>query len=689
MSVFIIEHVFKSFVVEKQTNKVLKDINLSFPEKGFVSIEGKSGSGKSTLLNILMGIEKPTKGRVLYKGKNISKFSDKKFSNYHLNEVSLIYQHYNLFDNLKAIENAILPLRMKGYSKRKSIKLADEYFEKFNLKNNRNNLTKNLSGGEKQRVAIIRSLLTNPKVILCDEPTGALDSNNSIQIMEILKEISKTRLVIMVSHNEKLISKYSDQILVMKDGTISEIKGKIKQNLLDKNYSEKYKYKNSWIGKFLGLNLLKNFKKNIFTILCSIISFLVTNLSICFLLGSKSSQDEAINKTLSNRYAIVSKTEYIENKNSPIVFSKTLRPELNEIEEVFDSFSTINIGENFSYFLSNYSQCYINKKQILNYQFLPLFNIGEVDSSYLSSGSLELNEFCDVIVNEEFAAFFENKEVLNETFVMSNSASVTYPTGDKNNPYIKDVLEYSMKFKIVGIVSEFSFLNTPKIYYSYENAKNYLKSEKMSNLSMYLKKPISFYSYLENCEIDDPVCSYSYYLFLKDKSEMNKFSEKVDLLSKSKNIIQVDYPSKEIKDTYKTFIDSFSSTLIIFSIISFIGINFILGMLSLSSFIENKKDAAILTCLGAKNKSIYDLYLSENFLLVIIGFLLSTYLLKIFTEKLNLFLFKRFSLSNMILYSPSIAVVSLIIFILVSSFFVLIPMKIYRNKSITDELRDE
>ena len=160
MSVFILSNIKKSFDVNKKELVVLDDINIVFPDSGLVSIIGKSGSGKSTLLNILMGIEKPTKGKVLFKGKNIAKFSDKQFSKFHLSGVSTIFQHYNLFDDLTALENVILPLKMKGIFALKSKKIAMEEFKRIGIEELAKRKVKNLSGGEKQRIAILRSIVT-------------------------------------------------------------------------------------------------------------------------------------------------------------------------------------------------------------------------------------------------------------------------------------------------------------------------------------------------------------------------------------------------------------------------------------------------------------------------------------------------------------------------------------------------
>ena len=198
-SLFVLNNVTKTFSNGKESFNALSNVSLSLPSKGLVSITGKSGSGKSTLLNILGCIEKPTEGKVLYLNKDISKLSDKEFSSYHLNEISIVFQHYNLFDDLSAIDNVMLPLLMRGESKSIVYEKAEALFRKFYIHDLMNQKTKLLSGGEKQRVAILRSLITDPKAILCDEPTGALDYRNGTAIMEIFKDISKDKLVLMVS----------------------------------------------------------------------------------------------------------------------------------------------------------------------------------------------------------------------------------------------------------------------------------------------------------------------------------------------------------------------------------------------------------------------------------------------------------------------------------------------------------
>ena len=696
MSVFILQDVQKTFIVNKIQNVVLNDINISFPNSGLVSIVGKSGSGKSTLLNILMGIEKPTKGKVIFKGKNIAKFNDRQFSRFHLSGVSTVFQHYNLFDDLSALNNVILPLKMKGVNTLKAKKLAMKEFANLGIENLADRKVKNLSGGEKQRVAILRSIITSPNVILCDEPTGALDNKNSREIMGILKNLSKNRLVIMVSHNKELVDKYSDYIIHLKDGKI--IENSLPKNLQndEKFEHKKLHYKSDWTYKFLGLNLRKNFGKNLFSILSCSVGFAAVFLCVGFLIGSESSHEEALTKNLSIGNATVSKVESVEITDSPLTYQKTIRPDLIEVDEELKDFSTIRVEENISYFISSCATCSYNNTTFNNFQMVPLYDFSLVSygSELLVEGNGGDANFDEIIVNQEFADSIGGNAV-GKTIILKNTASTNYKTFDEENPFIKDQLIIERPMIIIGVVKEFPFLNSPKIYYSYEGGKNFLRSQVTENLSYYLGFPYTYYDYLLDCDSDDTVSSYSSYLFLTDLSESTRFFSKIKNLDNKS--LEITSTVAEIKDTYITFISSFSKTLLVFSGIAFVGINFILGMISLSSFLQNRKNTAIMTCLGSRNSSICNIHLYENYIIIAISFLISLFVANFAQGKLNPYLSSKFSLTNLITipfetfygFRYGLIIFFAAIVVICSTIFTMVPMLIYRHGFITEELRDE
>lgn len=696
MSVFILQDITKSFTVNKSENLVLNDINISFPDSGLVSIVGKSGSGKSTLLNILMGIEKPTKGKVLFKGKNIAKFNDRKFSKFHLNGVSTVFQHYNLFDDLSALANVMLPLKMKGVNHKKAKALAFDEFRKLGIEELATRKVKNLSGGEKQRVAILRSIITSPNAILCDEPTGALDVKNSKEIMGILKKLSEKRVVIMVSHNKELVNEYSDYIIQLKDGKIvdSNLPKPIEKEVVKKG--EKNKYKSDWIGTFLRQNLKKNLGKNLFSILSCSVGFASLFLCIGFLVGSESSHEEALTKNLSIGNASVSKVESVEITDSPLTYQKNVRPELSEVDAELNDFTTIRVEENISYFISSCATCSYNENNFNDFQMVPLydFSLQSYGSELLVEGKGGDDNFEEIIVNQEFADLVGGN-VLGKTLVLRNSASTNYKTYDEENPFIKDQLVIEKPMKIIGVIKEFPFLNSPKIYYSYKGGRDFLKGQFMENLSYYLGYSYTYYDYLLDCEPDDAVSSYSSYIFLTDLSESQEFFNKIKDLKNSS--LEITSTVADIKETYITFISSFSKTLLVFSGIAFIGINFILGMISLSSFLQNRKNAAILTCLGARNSSIYNIHLYENYIIIAISFILSLFIAFFTQNKLNPYLSNKFSLSNLIAipfesfygFQYGLIIFLSAVVVICSTIFTMVPMLIYRHGFITEELRDE
>ena len=201
-------------------NLVLKDINLEFYTPGFITILGTSGSGKSTLLKVIGGLIKYDKGSVEILNRNLNTYSEKEYDNYRSNYISYIYQDYYLIDNLTVYDNVVMPLNIIKMSKREKKRRVYSKLKLLHIEDLAHKKVSTLSGGEKQRVAIARAIIKNPLIVLADEPTGALDSKNSIIVMDILKELSKNILVIAVSHNEYLAKRYSNRIIRLSDGKV-------------------------------------------------------------------------------------------------------------------------------------------------------------------------------------------------------------------------------------------------------------------------------------------------------------------------------------------------------------------------------------------------------------------------------------------------------------------------------------
>ena len=215
-----LQHISKVYHTGDQEFHALKDISIRFRENEFVSILGQSGSGKTTLLNIIGGLDQYTSGDLLIQGKSTKQFKDRDWDSYRNHTIGFVFQSYNLIGHQTALSNVEIAMTLSGVSKTERKKRAVEVLERVGLKDHLYKKPSQMSGGQMQRIAIARALVNDPKVVLADEPTGALDSETSVQIIDLLKDIAKERLVIMVTHNPELAQKYSTRIVQVLDGNI-------------------------------------------------------------------------------------------------------------------------------------------------------------------------------------------------------------------------------------------------------------------------------------------------------------------------------------------------------------------------------------------------------------------------------------------------------------------------------------
>ena len=215
-----LKNIKKYYDVGGNITKALDGISVSFRKKEFVSILGTSGSGKTTCLNIIGGLDRYDEGDLIINGKSTKDFKDVDWDAYRNNTIGFVFQSYNLISHLGIIENVELGMTLSGVSRSEKRKKAIEALEQVGLKEHMHKRPNQLSGGQMQRVAIARALANDPDVLLCDEPTGALDTTTSVQIMDLIKSLSKDRLVIMVTHNPELAEEYSDRIVQFSDGKI-------------------------------------------------------------------------------------------------------------------------------------------------------------------------------------------------------------------------------------------------------------------------------------------------------------------------------------------------------------------------------------------------------------------------------------------------------------------------------------
>ena len=235
----LLKNIVKHYEIGDNVIQALRGVNLEFRKSEFVSILGPSGCGKTTLLNIIGGLDRYTSGDLSVNGISTKEFKDKDWDSYRNRSIGFVFQTYNLISHQTVLSNVELAMTLSGVSKSQRKQHAIEVLKKVGLEDQIHKKPNQLSGGQMQRVAIARALVNDPEIVLADEPTGALDSGTSIQIMEIMKEIAKDRLVIMVTHNPDIAEKYSTRIIKLLDGCVTDDSNPYRENELDIDSTEK------------------------------------------------------------------------------------------------------------------------------------------------------------------------------------------------------------------------------------------------------------------------------------------------------------------------------------------------------------------------------------------------------------------------------------------------------------------
>lgn len=485
-----LKNVSKSY----KNTKVLNNVNIKFREKEFVSILGPSGSGKTTLLNIIGGLDKYDEGNLIIDGVLTRNFKENDWDNYRSKRIGFIFQNYNLINHLTVLENVELALLVNG--KKNKSKIID-ILKKVGLEDEMNKLPNELSGGQMQRVAIARSIINENDIILADEPTGALDSKTSVEIMEILKEISRNKLVIMVTHNVELANIYSDRIIEINDGKI------IKDT---KEYNE-FSKENVKKGKKMSMSFLTSLY----------LSFrnLLTKKGRTFLVsfaGSIGIFGISLILSLSNglnNYIKNTENEYL--SNYPITIYKNneiLNFDLNlkEIKGSPDKITAYNdIVSNYINDSKKYNNLYDFKKYIdkgllnkyvnfITYDYnleLQIYNNYEnVDSIYKVLSDDEIKENYDLVYGSipknknEIVLIVDKNNVINSSILYSlgikdkNELSIIYEK-IKNNENVNLEEEYNFDELLKGeyklILNTDYYVKVKNNYIDKSNDINYMK----------------------------------------------------------------------------------------------------------------------------------------------------------------------------------------------------------------------
>ncbi len=592
-----------------------------------------------------------------------------------------------MFDEFTCLDNIIVPCLIKGDKKSDAIHKAKELLQKYKLEYLTNQKFKTLSGGEKQRVALIRALINSPKVIIADEPTGALDSSNSEIIIQDLKELSKDHLVIVVTHNESLIRKYEDYRINIVEGKTSELE--IVNNKIDLN-NHKSKVNFNLIKTFVFTHIKKHKARNFISLLAISFSTLCLLLSFGYINGSRNSVNEYSHKSLQYGSATIAKKTIVDVPGSPIKISKLSRPEESEVYFIKENIKSASIVNNYQIAFPSYPTFQFDNKTIDDVEFSSVYDFDNYKNLLIKGGMPNNDEFLEVVVNEEFVNLYNYSldDILNTQIQLSFNTEIN--NASISNKNIKDKIEYSNILKIKGVVKEFSYLNTPRVYYSYLGLDDYLNTIILPNYSKELGFDISLkevVSYADNKNCNSGFC---YNVFINDLSEVDKlfnYKKKFDV----SNEFDISSTCYSVIDSYSSMTSIISSSLIIFIVIALLGTIFIVSISSYSNYTINKKESAILSILGLERRKLFLIFVVENILLSIISLSISFMLSKPLEILFNLLLNKNFHLENLISI-PFLSLVTLLVIIaviLISALSTFIPFIFYEKNFIVNELKDE
>ncbi|MBQ9834191.1 MAG: ATP-binding cassette domain-containing protein [Bacilli bacterium] len=609
----------------------LKNINIKFPKKGFIAILGHSGCGKTTLLNIIGGLTKPSSGNIILANKNTKNFKEKEWDSYRNNMIGFVFQNYHLINHLSVMDNINLKLKLSNkfnYTK-KSLKVLNE----VGLLSRKKAYPYQLSGGEKQRVAIARALVNDPPIILADEPTGALDSKTSLEIMNLFLEISKEKLVIMITHNEKLALKYANHIIRMHDGKIIN-----KPQLEKNNINTKINLKKTKLSFITAIKLsLKNLLSKKFRFFLTALAASIGLIGIVIILAISSGfnkqikdfekqamanfpiviQNGVINQTINNNK--------LKNSSKDLIVSETIANKYHE-NKFTKSYLDFIANLNNNFILSVGYQYPMNYEMKINKTILTSININmfSINKDYFSSEFNLLTGCYPKDDNEVLLLVNENKELssrLVDAFALNKNKIDSQKIINQKLSLKNKNKDTKLTIVGIGIIKDESVIGAMQFNYDKDNFV-YLDS-----LDKTLNKNIM------------PQIIYLYPKDFKGKENI------INYLSENKEIVFSDY-AKDLTDTTKELINILTTILILFSCISLIVSVLMISIVIYISVLERTKEIGVLRSLGARSKDIRKIFMAEGFLIGITSGIVAIVISYLLIDYINKLLYQYLEISN-------------------------------------------
>lgn len=646
------------------SSEVLRNINLSFRSNEFVMILGKSGSGKSTLLNLIAGLDNNYDGNLIIDGINTKSFKERDWDYYRNNKIGIIFQNYNLINNLDVYDNLELPMIINGINKDKRKNRINYLLNKISLSKYKNKYINILSGGEAQRIAILRALVNDPKILLCDEPTGALDTKTSKIVMNLLKEVSKDKLIIMVTHNEELANKYATRIIKIEDGIILNDTNPYIYNT--NNEYEKRRNKKIKLTKKIKI-ALNNYKSNYLKNILTSFAISISILSIALVLTISSGIKNNINKLEKHNLSLM-----------PIIIEKETIINSNKINNI-DKQSKNKIYPDYSY-----NTVYYNKLNNDLIEYVNKLN-NDIKLSYNSNYYLDSNnnKLSFNLLNEVM-----NKKILENEFDLlygsySNQDNSLILIVDNDNKVNNEIYEFFSKSKNINyseILNTKIMLNNKNMFIS-----GIYKYKKDSNVALMYDSGLYYNNKLIN-KLDKNKLELSkisiYPKNYKDKNNIIKY------LNKYKEKIYYSDYAKVFVDTILDITNIISIVLVVFSIISIIVSIIMIITITYINIIENEKKIGILRSFGTRKKDVVKIFRIENIFIGLTGGIIGIIINGVLIKPINIILENYTGIKNICSFNYNhISLVLLAILITIIGGY--IPSKLACKKEIIKCIKAE
>ena len=649
----------KDYVMKDETVNALKGVNICFRKSEFVSILGPSGCGKTTLLNIIGGLDRYTSGDLIIDGKSTKEFKDRDWDTYRNHSIGFVFQSYNLIPHQTALKNVELALSIGGISRKERRERALKALADVGLSEQINKKPNQMSGGQCQRVAIARALVNNPEIILADEPTGALDSKTSVQVMDILKEIAKDRLVIMVTHNPELAKQYSTRIITMKDGEVlndtnpvtEKEKKKLvkeyekrKEALTEKEKKQKAKKSSMslWSTFILsGSNLLTKKRRTFITSLACSIGIIGIAVILSVSTGMHAYVKKIERDSMSVNYIAISAMSLNMETNIMDKVELPEYPNKNELypykEEGLMQFQKLS-SDYIQYIEENINGEAEDKNLVTGISYTRNIKL------YREDGTTELTDWSEIINNPDFLnneydalAKLENKTIpteINEACLIIDKYNripttilddlgVDYDSNLSTLNY-NDILGKELTIKYVGLTGN----------KTYNNVKIISILRQKPDSTAWLSTGVGYSKSLAD-DIVSTVGEFagvsSMMIYPKDFDSKDKIKEVLDHWNNTEIYIkygnQIDPTTgKLVADQYKVnytdvsellvgmlgdLIDISTYTLVAFSSVSLVVSSIMIAIITYASVIERIKEIGTIRSLGGRKKDVANMFRME------------------------------------------------------------------------------